>query len=86
MKFVGILFVGAICGFAPPATPEVGAQSRLDDVGDPLSPGVVYRLGSMRTQQFRLIGVRFSPDDRTIALVFNDCTVWMWDCLAMAKP
>jgi WD40 repeat protein len=28
--------------------------------------------------------ITFAPDSRTIALAFNDCTIWMWD--ALAKP
>lgn len=26
--------------------------------------------------------IAFAPDGRTIALAFNDCTIWMWDALA----
>jgi WD40 repeat protein len=26
--------------------------------------------------------ITFAPDSRTLALTFNDCTVWMWDALA----
>jgi WD40 repeat protein len=29
--------------------------------------------------------IAFAPDNRTMALTFNDCTVWMWDSLAEMK-
>ena len=31
-----------------------------------------------------LSDLKFAPDNRTLALTFSDCTIWMWDSLAEA--
>lgn len=54
------------------------SQSRVDDVGDPLPPGVVYRLGSSRMRHFRPTGLRFTPDGRRLLSIGDgeECREW----------
>lgn len=59
-------------------TTSAEAQTRVDDVGDPLPPGVVYRLGSSRMRHFRPTGLRFTPDGRHLLSIGDgdECREW----------
>jgi RNA polymerase sigma factor (sigma-70 family) len=60
----------------PPAASEK-TQQRVDQLGDPLPPGAVLRLGSNRLRpggSVRLLA--FSPDSSKIACLSNGLSVW----------
>jgi WD40 repeat protein len=63
---------------APPSSEEVG--KRLDCFGDPLPPGAMLRLGTVRLRQGDSAeGVAFSPDGKFLASCGWDAAIHFWD-------
>ncbi len=65
---------------APPAREQPGLQgSRTDPYGDPLPPGAMARIGTVRFRTgSTVLAVRFSPDGKTLASVGHDAVI-LWD-------
>jgi RNA polymerase sigma factor (sigma-70 family) len=71
---------------APPAksTETTGAekieQARTDRHGDPLPPGAIARLGTIRFRHgYHVVSVAFSPDGKTVAAGGAGRAVTLWD-------
>jgi RNA polymerase sigma factor (sigma-70 family) len=65
--------------------PEAGGRERIDRFGDPLPPGAVLRLGTVRLRHgSRVTGLAYSPDGRTLLSGSADRTLRLWD-LATGK-
>jgi hypothetical protein len=63
-------------------TPALGAQPRIDALGDSLPPGAVARLGTMRFKHAPgnyIIGAVYSADGKQIATRGKTGGVWVWD-------
>jgi WD40 repeat protein len=81
------LFVSSVHAqlLVPPHVYPSLLQTRTDDLGDPLPPGAIARLGTLRFKHFPVgdptIDVAFfAPDGRKIvSLVFNHANVRLWD-------
>jgi len=62
---------------AAAATPP---EQLRDHLGDPLPPGAVARIGTLRLQHlYPFAGVAFSPDGQTLAAPGYGSTVYLWD-------
>src|SRR5580765_6711204 len=75
--FAGILFVANVHA-QPPAKP------RTDSLGDPLPPGAIARLGTLRFKhdpgRYAIIRTAiFSPDGKKIATLADNGTLRLWD-------
>src|SRR5262245_40725403 len=68
------LLVGASGTTARSATP-----ARLDAWGDPLPPGALFRIGTLRAHPDVSYGARFSPDCKTITADGPDDTIRLLD-------
>ncbi len=63
------------------AAPDSGKTEppRTDLAGDPLPPGVVARLGTLRLFQARVDVLAFAPDAKTLAALDHFGTLCLWD-------
>src|SRR5262249_39280480 len=63
-----------------PALSNAGEPGRGDYYGDPLPPGAVARLGTVRLRHLNVYGLEFSRDGkRLISLSAGDGTIRIWD-------
>jgi RNA polymerase sigma factor (sigma-70 family) len=62
----------------PAPKPEGAAAARTDAFGDPLPPGALARLGSVRLRQ-PAQQVMFAPDGKTLITTGMDNRISMWD-------
>lgn len=61
----------------PPPPPSEKPQPRVDRLGDPLPPGAVLRLGSMRLRAGGSVHLlAFSPDNSKVACLSDGLSVW----------
>ena len=59
---------------------------RTDALGDPLPPGVLQRLGTMRLRHVGEIGaLQFGPDSKTLTSSGGSSKTWLWD-VTTGKP
>jgi RNA polymerase sigma factor (sigma-70 family) len=60
--------------------PAEGAPVALDRHGDPLPPGAIARLGTLRFRHGSMVtGLAFAPDGKTIVSGSYDQTIRVWD-------
>ena len=76
---------GLVAGIgARDALPEVAGpgdadeRAAVDRYGDPLPPGAVIRLGTVR-YRFSSAGTAFLPDGKTVAMAVNGGGIQLWD-------
>src|SRR6476660_9813655 len=50
--------------------------------GDPLPPGALFRTGTLRAQHGATGPISFSPDGKTLAAVWHDGTIRLWEAQA----
>jgi WD40 repeat protein len=60
------------------ATPPDERDRDVDRYGDPLPPGAVIRLGTVR-YRFSTAGTAFLPDGKTVAIAANGGGIQLWD-------
>lgn len=83
---IGPLLIGAVLGvlaaatFPEPAAPADEDKAAVDCFGDPLPPGALARLGTMRMRQPEGVnGLAFSADGKTVIATGRSSTIHYWD-------
>src|SRR2546421_234885 len=77
-----------LCILASDVTLDAAAppQSPRDAYGDPLPPGAVARLGTVRLRHVDVVrGLVYSADGKTLAAGTSACAVCLWD-VAGGRP
>jgi WD40 repeat protein len=75
----GLCLVSAVAarGESPDTRPETPAPARVDRYGDPLPPGAIARLGTIRLRDPAVLhALVFSPDGKSLASAAGSVRVW----------
>jgi WD40 repeat protein len=82
-SLLAIGFVLALCGPLPGADPPA---ARTDSLGDPLPPGAIARIGSVRFRHFHEVGsLGYCDDGKVLLTATSEEPIRLWEA-ASGKP
>jgi WD40 repeat protein len=89
-RFLPVLFAFAIflaaCDDTVKPSPSLNQKPTTDLCGDPLPPGAIARMGTVRLRHENYVtSVAFSPDGKTLASGNANTTILIWDVAALLK-
>jgi WD40 repeat protein len=75
----GILASGSNSGVAQTPAADAGKPGKVDLYGDPLPPGAMARLGTVRWRHEALSAAVFGPEGKTVITSGGDGTIRVWE-------